>query len=776
MPFTSTQKPPDSGLRERFHRRSLEHQRPLSTVTMAFTVVAFLCFVAARDLVDGPAVPLAYRLTCAPVLALLVLAIPRAKSTWLFGTIGVAYSLVLTAGIALNIVGVQQPLLWALPAMVVIPICAAPLWLTPTHYFVGSALFYAAAFALLSGESRTHDLDVVAWMWIAAIGMPTSAVYHFGFYRFRRNHFLLESQLAQLAATDPLTGLQNRRSFVKQAERRLDNSQPGARVSAIFLDIDNFKSLNDRFGHAAGDQVLYQVAQALMEETAAEDSVSRVGGEEFAVLLQDGLTGALQTAERLRGAIAAIERPDGYLTASFGVAEHRGGETIMALLDRADEALLRAKHSGRNRVCAERAPPFEPLQLLAGEASAQGGAAARYRWEDYYLASHFQPLYSLSHQKQVGFEALLRGEQDDGTLVPPMVLFAPRPSSDEGALDRASHAVHLAHARTRLPAEAWLFLNILPATFVADGYADKLAAMVCAVGLEPERVILEILESHGGSVDDMSRAAALYRAHGFLIAVDDFGAGQSNLDRLFRIRPDLVKLDGELIRATGHGIEQPILPKLVSLLHHAGMLVVVEGVETTEELILAVESNVDFAQGYLLGRPAAEIAPPESVRRRIDDAFNVIAQGRAHQHALFESEVEPYRSALRLAADALLRGVAMEEAFASLATFERCVSCFILDDAGRQIGRELPGPAWRSEVASLHPVANPRDARWDHRPYFRNAVLLPGVAVASNPYLSLASGRPCIAVTLAVQFAAGRSVIGVELDWSALGLPWPASD
>ncbi len=286
-----------------------------------------------------------------------------------------------------------------------------------------------------------------------------------------------------------------------------------------------------------------------------------------------------------------------------------------------------------------------------------GRLLPRHRWEEYYLTSHFQPLYSLSHQKQVGFEALLRGEQDDGTLVPPVVLFAPRPSSDEGALDRASHAVHLANARKSLPGDAWLFLNILPATFIAEGYADQLAKIVRAVGLEPERVILEILESHGGSVDDMSRAAALYREHGFLIAVDDFGAGQSNLDRLLRIRPDLVKLDGELIRATSHGTEQPILPKLVSLLHQAGMLVVVEGVETTEELILAVESNVDFAQGYLLGRPAAEIAPPESVHRRIDDAFDVIAQGRAHQHALFESEVEPYRVALRRAADALLAGV-----------------------------------------------------------------------------------------------------------------------
>jgi diguanylate cyclase (GGDEF)-like protein len=776
MLSNSTKRLSDSGLRDRFHRRSLEHQRPLATATMAFTVVAFLCFVGARNMVGASPTPLAYRLACALVLALLVLAIPRAGSTWTFGAIGVAYSLVLVAGLTLNVAGVEQPLLWIVPALVVIPICAAPLWLTPTHFVVGSVLFYLAALGLLFGEPHAHDVDVVVWMWVVAIGMPSSAVFHFSFYRFRRHHFLLENQLAQLAATDPLTGLQNRRAFVKQAERHLDTLTPDARVSAIFLDIDNFKSLNDRFGHAVGDHALYQVAQVLMEETTADDSVSRIGGEEFAVLLRDGLAGALALAERLRGAVAAIERPDGHLTASFGVAEHQRGENIMVLLDRADEALLRAKHSGRNRVCAERALPREALHVLIGDGSAEGGAAVRARWEDYQLSSHFQPLYSLSHQKQVGLEALLRGEQDDGTLVPPAVLFAPKPSSDEGALDRASHAVHLANARRLLPGDAWLFLNILPATFIAEGYADQLAGMVRAVGLEPERVILEILESHGGSVDDMSRAAALYREHGFLIAVDDFGAGQSNLDRLFRIRPDIVKLDGELIRATSHGTEQPILPKLVSLLHQAGMLVVVEGVETTEELILAVESNVDFAQGYLLGRPAAEIAPPESVHRRIDDAFDVIAQGRAHQYALFESEVEPYRIALRLAADALQAGVLMGEAFASLATFGRCISCFILDDSGRQIGHEVRGPAWRGDGASLQPVANPRDARWDHRPYFRNAVLLPGVAVASNPYLSLASGRRCVAVTLAVQFGAGRAVIGVELDWSAVGLPWPAGD
>src|SRR3954468_1127028 len=267
MLLTSPQHSADAGLRQRFHQRSLEHQRPLSTVTMAFTVVAFLCLVAARGLVAGPAEPLAYRLGCALVLALLVLAIPHAKSTWTFGAIGVAFSLTLVAGLALNVAGVQQPLLWTLPAMVVIPVCAAPLWLTPTHFVVGSALFYAAAIGLLPAAPHTADVDVVVWMWIAAIGMPTAVVFHFGFYGFRRNHFLLEDQLAQLAATDPLTGLQNRRAFVAQAERRLAELARGGEASAIFLDIDNFKSLNDRFGHAVGDLALRQVAQVLLEQT-----------------------------------------------------------------------------------------------------------------------------------------------------------------------------------------------------------------------------------------------------------------------------------------------------------------------------------------------------------------------------------------------------------------------------------------------------------------------------------------------------------------------------
>src|SRR5258705_6509958 len=174
----STLKMSDADFRSRFHRRSLEHQRPLSTVTMAFTVVAFLSFVLARSFASGPTVPIGYRLACVLCLALLVAAIPRTKSTCAFGSIGVAYTLVLAAGIALNIAGLEQPLFWALPAMVVIPVCAAPLWLSPTHFFLGTFLFFAAgAPVLLSMPQTVGDVRLVCWMWVM-IGAPAAAVFH----------------------------------------------------------------------------------------------------------------------------------------------------------------------------------------------------------------------------------------------------------------------------------------------------------------------------------------------------------------------------------------------------------------------------------------------------------------------------------------------------------------------------------------------------------------------------------------------------------------------
>jgi diguanylate cyclase (GGDEF)-like protein len=765
-------------LRLRFHRRSMEQQKPLCTVTMAFTVVAFLILVTARGHVTGTELSLWPRLSCALALALLVAAIPKASSTFVFGLIGVVYIVVLQIGVLINVAGVEQPLYWMLTAGLVIPICAAPLWLTPSHFVLGTIAFYLAGTPFFFSVPFTHDDWVLCVMWVA-IGIPTATTFHFCFYWFRLNHFLLEEKLLALAATDPLTQVLNRRAFLEQAERMLGETRAnGDMVSAIFLDIDRFKSLNDQFGHARGDDALLEVTQVLKNAVPRHAIVGRLGGEEFAVLaVTPGPHRATELADSLRIRVAAIPRPDGFLTASFGVAHHRPHESAMALLDRADEALLRAKHAGRNRVFVERASSVERVRATAideeMEPPAVVDSAAVTRWGPFELSTHFQPVYSLSHQKQVGFEVLLRGHDQDGEPVKPELLFAPQANADVTELDSLTHGLHLANARKQLPPETWLFLNVAPSTFIQAGYEQTLASMARAAGLDPGSIVLEILESEGVGVEELALAAYRYRSRGFLIAVDDFGAGHSNLDRLLRIQPDFVKLDGELIRAKSRASDQPLLSTIVSLLHRADMLVVVEGIETTEELILAVESNVDFAQGFLLGRPGATIPAADAVMRRIDHAFDVIAEGRTMRTGRVEAQLSPYLAMVNTAAAALSGGASIEDAIAPMTAFELCKRCFVLDDTGRIVGHEMVGQAGWGADFRLGPLLNTQSARWDHRPYYWKAVANMGKAVFCQPYLSLTSGRASVGVTMAFTCEERVMVVGSELDWTSPHLAWP---
>ncbi len=146
------------------------------------------------------------------------------------------------------------------------------------------------------------------------------------------------------------------------------------------------------------------------------------------------------------------------------------------------------------------------------------------------LSTHLQPMYSLPHQREVGYEALLRGEAPDGTLVTPFDLFGRTIVSGRMTeLDRLSHLTHLSNAAPILPDAQWLFLNINPSIFTDTGYAARLAQLVRGAGLAPERLVIEVLESGGSDVADIAHSTSAFRAQGFLVAVDDFGAGHSNI-------------------------------------------------------------------------------------------------------------------------------------------------------------------------------------------------------------------------------------------------------
>ncbi|EKS66931.1 diguanylate phosphodiesterase [Caballeronia zhejiangensis] len=418
--------------------------------------------------------------------------------------------------------------------------------------------------------------------------------------------------------------------------------------------------------------------------------------------------------------------------------------------------------SGHRRAAAATAS----LNVLTGHTEIVDGITLR---------THLQPIYSLPHQREVGYEALLRGEAEDRALVGPFDLFARAIVAGKlTELDRMSHLTHLRNAAPMLPAAHWLFVNINPATFTDPGYAARLAAATRASGLAPEQLVIEVLESGGTDVAEIARATRSFRAQGFLVAVDDFGAGHSNIDRLLTLRPDIVKLDRSLVRAKSAHMRDALLPKLVDLLHESGMFVVAEGIETHKDLMLAARSNVDFVQGYLLGMPSVRLAERGAVTPLFEDVFDTLAQMRRTERLAGDLLLLPYRAGLTQAARRFASGATAEASCADLLAQPCTLSCFFLDQGGREFMPGLAGAAARSPTARFAPIADPSTGRWDNRPYFVDAHAKPQQVVASTPYLSVTGTSLCVTLTIATQRNAKPVVIGVDLDWRRLSEAAPA--
>ncbi|VXB17062.1 Diguanylate phosphodiesterase [Burkholderia sp. 8Y] len=397
------------------------------------------------------------------------------------------------------------------------------------------------------------------------------------------------------------------------------------------------------------------------------------------------------------------------------------------------------------------------------------------------LSTHVQPIFSLSHQREIGYEALLRGRKEasgteppgDEPLLGPFDLFGRAIVAGTVAeLDRQSHLTHLRSAAAFLPAAQWLFVNMNPATFTHTGYAREFAARTRDAGLAPEQLVIEVLESGGTDVERIAGATRAFRAEGFLVAVDDFGAGHSNVDRLLTMRPDIVKLDRSLVRVQSGPkrahLSDWVLPKLVDLLHQSGMFVVAEGIETREDLLLAARANVDFVQGYLLGRPCEGLAPGGAATALIEEAFDTLAQTRRSERLTRDLLLMPYRAGLAQAARRLAGGASGESACAEILSLPSTVSCFFLDEAGREFMPALPGACAKRRSERFAPIADPSRGRWDNRTYFVDACAQPQQIITSAPYLSVTGTSLCVTLAIATRRGERTVVAGVDLDWRRL--------
>jgi len=231
-------------------------------------------------------------------------------------------------------------------------------------------------------------------------------------------------------------------------------------------------------------------------------------------------------------------------------------------------------------------------------------------WEGHTVGSHFQPIYCVRRQSCFGFEALARAVDRSGNAVACHDFFGRHSGERRALLDWACRVMHLRNYATVDPGDRTLFLNIHPEAAIRDVRRGReFAELIRYYGLVPKRVCVEILEAPCSDEDLLRAAVASYRDLGVSIAMDDFGVGASNLDRLRGLRPDVVKIDRSILAAAiGDEAAGKMLPGMVALVHQSYARVAIEGIESRSEALVAIDAKADYLQGFFLAAPRAQLA------------------------------------------------------------------------------------------------------------------------------------------------------------------------
>jgi diguanylate cyclase (GGDEF)-like protein len=348
--FAKKPRAADPEQQREYIRYLAQQMEPMIHALMQVATLGYAAATTAGALLGNSPVPLSLRL--APILPLLLVAAAtrRVQQPRLLSVFALSCVLLLEIGINLNGIGRAPGQPWVMPGLL-LPVTSSVIWLGTWDFCIAMTLCALGPLPMLL--LRTDGIHVLQYLVDMAIAVSLSAVLHAFMARTLFEQFRLERQLREKANTDDLTGLLQRNRFLELARLALcDICHQQKPVCMLFLDADHFKQINDDHGHAAGDAALVALAATLRTQTRQTDLIGRIGGEEFAMLLP-GLNQqqASQRAERLRLAVHAIQRPNGALTVSIGIAECRhDGETIEALLARADQAMRQAKNDGRDRI------------------------------------------------------------------------------------------------------------------------------------------------------------------------------------------------------------------------------------------------------------------------------------------------------------------------------------------------------------------------------------------------------------------------------------------
>jgi diguanylate cyclase (GGDEF)-like protein len=473
---------------------------------------------------------------------------------------------------------------------------------------IGYVVLHHGVIGVLAPEQVYDHADAIAhpWRWAMIHGAFVLAASAAHVVAWRTN----ENQLLR----DPLTALPSRLLFnnrVTQALERLQRRR-GSHVAVLFLDLDRFKVINDSLGHSAGDKLIVAVAERLRHALRRHETVSRFGGDEFAILCEDirDEQDAIAVGERVLKAFSTpfnLTHGEAVTSASLGVALSADPDQDVGNLIRdADAAMYRAKEAGGGRLML-----FDEVTRQRALTRLHTENALRRAIEHEEFRVYFQPEVSVETGAIVGVEALVRWEHPERGLVGPDAFIA---LAEETGLI-VPIGTWVLHEACRL-AGTWqaaraadeplvVRVNGSARQLAADDLIDIVADALERSGVEPEHLCLEVTESFLVEDPDASaRKLAALKELGVKIAVDDFGTGYSSLEYLRRFPVDCVKIDRSFVRGIPHSSEDvAIVNAVIDLGHALGLSVTAEGVETDEQLGRLQTDGCDTAQGFLFSRP-----------------------------------------------------------------------------------------------------------------------------------------------------------------------------
>lgn len=465
-----------------------------------------------------------------------------------------------------------------------------------------------------------------------------------GFYRRNLQKIAADEQVRFLAHHDWLTRLPNRAWFLENLRNALANTErDGNSVALHYLDLDHFKQVNDKLGHATGDLLLGAFAERLRSVVRPNEMIARLGGDEFAIaqLSISDRTEAEALAKRVLQVLAApfvMGDHEIAVTSSIGIAiSPADGRNPEHLIHSADLALYAAKGQGRERYCF-----FEETMNAELDRRSRLERLLRETTANESFKLYFQPLQDGTKHRICGFEALLRLPQADGTLIPPDQFI---PLAEETGLITTIGTWVIKQAckvAATWPAHLTIAVNLSPKQFKDGRLVEVVREALAASGLAAERLELEITEGLllADTENTLQQLAAL-KTLGVAIVMDDFGTGYSSLSYLWKFPFNKIKVDKSFMGAfAGEHEIGSIMRTIIALGRAMDITITAEGVETEAQASFLYDIACDQLQGFHLGRPVPEVDVAGTILRDLERSVSVETHSNLGHSTTFEAQID----------------------------------------------------------------------------------------------------------------------------------------